>query len=128
MHAQDVSGDQQHVEPTGHGRPFPLRDEVRVAVQSLKWPPLVARRWEDSLPDAIDDGGAAAGKAAPDSAHVARRSTSSGDDDAGVSHDGNKRLRVLQWNVLCDGLSGSHPEKGGFVKAPEGSLDWDKRR
>lgn len=127
MHAQDVSGDQQHVEPAGPGRPS-LRDEVRVAIQSLKWPPLVARRWEDSLPGAID--GAAAQEAPPDPAHVVRGSSTSrrDGDDARVSHDGNKRLKVLQWNVLCDGLSGSHPEKGGFVKAPEGSLDWDKRR
>ncbi|CAN0176989.1 unnamed protein product [Ectocarpus fasciculatus] len=35
---------------------------------------------------------------------------------------------MLTWNVLCDGLSGAHPERGGFVYAPEGSLDWEKRR
>lgn len=48
-------------------------------------------------------------------------------EGAGVGGEG-KRLKFLTWNVLCDGLSGAHPTRGGFLKAPEGSLDWDKRR
>ena len=33
-------------------------------------------------------------------------------------------LRVVQFNLLADGLSGMHKEKGGFTESPEGSLDW----
>jgi len=37
-------------------------------------------------------------------------------------------LRVVQFNLLADGLSGMHKEKGGFTESPEGSLDWEYRR
>lgn len=56
-------------------------------------------------------------------------STGGGDGGGSVDeHFGLERLKVLTWNVLCDGLSGSHPEKGGFVRAPEESLEWGNRR
>jgi nocturnin len=37
-------------------------------------------------------------------------------------------VSVMQFNLLADGLSGLHPEKGGFVGTPPDSLDWEKRR
>lgn len=92
-----------------------LREEVRTAVQDLDWPPLVSRRWTPS--DPVTGG-------------VETDNHGDGASDIKVVSDfaKGKALTVLQWNVLCDGLSGSHPEKGGFVKSPEESLDWDKRR
>lgn len=90
-----------------------LRDEVRAGVQGLKWPPLLPRLWV--LPGEVDGRGAA------------RAATAGG---GGIAEDmlGGTKLKVLQWNILCDGLSGSHPENGGFVNAPAESLVWDKRR
>lgn len=80
-----------------------LQREVRAAVDNLNWPPLVSRGWAPLPAIPSPEGGPEAG-------------------------DGGKKLKVLSWNVLCDGLSGAHPTRGGFLKAPEGSLDWDKRR
>ena len=39
-----------------------------------------------------------------------------------------KRLRVVQFNTLADGLSGMHQDKGGFTDTPAGSLEWKYRR
>jgi mRNA deadenylase 3'-5' endonuclease subunit Ccr4 len=35
---------------------------------------------------------------------------------------------LLQWNVLCDGLSGANPDLGGFVRSPKESLLWEFRK
>lgn len=80
-----------------------LQREVRAAVVDLDWPPLASRGWAP-LPAIPSDEGEVVGV------------------------EGGNKLKVLSWNVLCDGLSGAHPTRGGFLKAPEGSLDWDKRR
>lgn len=98
-----------------------LADEVRAAVEDLGWPPIVARGWATAAV-APSDGGDSDGNTVPDYAASDDVEKEDGMGTGGVT------LRVLTWNVLCDGLSGSHPEKGGFLKAPEGSLDWDKRR
>eukprot|EP01139_Manchomonas_bermudensis_P024801 Amastigsp_a843565_216.p1 type:complete len:400 gc:universal Amastigsp_a843565_216:1232-33(-) len=37
-------------------------------------------------------------------------------------------LRVMQFNVLADGLSGSDPTKGGFTSVPPACLDWELRK
>lgn len=79
-----------------------LHREVRAAVDNLDWPPLASRGWAPLPAIPLDEGG--------------------------VGVEEGKKLKVLSWNVLCDGLSGAHPTRGGFLKAPEGSLDWDKRR
>lgn len=50
------------------------------------------------------------------------------DKEGGGQAGGFKSLKVMSWNVLCDGLSGSHPDYGGFLVAPKGCLDWEKRR
>eukprot|EP00903_Cladosiphon_okamuranus_P017463 g16085.t1 len=92
-------------EATGMHSLSVLRREVGAAVDDLSWPPLASRSW------------------APIST-AATPSAERGVD--GV--EGGKRLKILSWNILCDGLSGAHPTRGGFLKAPEGSLDWDKRR
>lgn len=90
-----------------------LADEVCSAVDDLGWPGRISRRWTRPGDAGVgsgveDDDGVFAGEAG--------------------GPEGGTKLKVLQWNVLCDGLSGSHPEKGGFVRAPEDSLDWEKRR
>mmetsp|Transcript_105992 Transcript_105992/g.187745 ORF Transcript_105992/g.187745 Transcript_105992/m.187745 type:complete len:385 (+) Transcript_105992:80-1234(+) len=36
-------------------------------------------------------------------------------------------LRVVQFNILADGLSGKDENKGGFTESPPASLDWDYR-
>jgi hypothetical protein len=41
--------------------------------------------------------------------------------------EGSRTLRVLQWNLLADGLSGRHPDKGGF-SSPAACLEWECRR
>lgn len=101
-----------------------LECEVRAAVQGLKWPPLLPRKWV--LPSEAGGGSESAADSGvkPTGVH-----------DAAVADavDGSEevtaaRLKVLTWNILCDGLSGSHPKKGGFLNAPEGSLDWNNRR
>ncbi|CAN0178918.1 unnamed protein product [Scytosiphon promiscuus] len=101
-----------------------LRQEVRTAVDSLEWPPLVPRRWRPTP--------ALATTPCPPG-----RVGGGGDDDGGVETSGvgagagggaEKRLKLLSWNVLCDGLSGAHPTWGDFLRAPLGSLDWEKRR
>ena len=104
--------------------------EVSAAVDEFNWPPILGREWMPSdsgstggvvgapKVGALEEGGARAGLA----------SDVAGGEGGGGEGEGGKRLKVLTWNVLCDGLSGSHPEKGGFLMAPEGSLDWDKRR
>jgi len=38
------------------------------------------------------------------------------------------RFTVMQWNTLSDGLSGLHPNRGGFILAPFESLEWKHRR
>ena len=81
-----------------------LQREVQAAVDSLNWPPLASRDWSP-LPASPLEGGV-----------------------KGEEVGGGKKLKVLSWNVLCDGLSGAHPTRGGFLKAPDGSLDWEKRR
>lgn len=82
-----------------------LQREVRAAVTGLNWPPLASRGWSSLPAIPMDEGGVEGGEVG-----------------------GGKKLKVLSWNVLCDGLSGAHPTRGGFLKAPNGSLDWDKRR
>lgn len=72
-------------------------------MDNLNWPPLASRGWAPLAAIPLPEGGV-----------------------AGV--EGGKKLKILTWNVLCDGLSGAHPTRGGFLKAPEGSLDWDNRR
>lgn len=42
--------------------------------------------------------------------------------------NGGHRLRVVQFNVLADGLSALDPELGGFTSAPRESLVWEYRR
>jgi nocturnin len=37
-------------------------------------------------------------------------------------------VSIMQFNLLADGLSGLHPEKGGFLGTPPEALDWDSRR
>ncbi len=106
-----------------------LQREVRLAVDALSWPPLVSRSWaplpalaaKDPLPEGRAAGAGVGGCAQCDG------ETGEAGEGAGVGGE-VKRLKVLSWNVLCDGLSGAHPTRGGFLKAPEGSLDWDKRR
>ncbi|CAM9306325.1 unnamed protein product [Choristocarpus tenellus] len=83
-----------------------LRAEVQGAVERLGWPPLLARDWVTD--DRSGDREMTPGK---------------------VEIKGNTRnLSVLQWNVLSDGLSGDHPNQGGFVRSPPDSLDWQKRK
>ena len=105
--------------PAGARDESVLQREVRAAVETLGWPPLVSRSW---APLPVPEGAGQAGDGAG-----ARCDGETGGEGAGAGGAG-KRLRVLSWNVLCDGLSGAHPARGGFLKAPEGSLDWDKRR
>ncbi len=50
------------------------------------------------------------------------------DTDINVKYVKDNNLRVLQLNVLADGLSGLDPLKGGFIGTPEYSLDWESRR
>jgi mRNA deadenylase 3'-5' endonuclease subunit Ccr4 len=38
------------------------------------------------------------------------------------------RLRVLQYNILADGLSGMREDKGGFSRAKREHLDWKRRK
>ena len=44
------------------------------------------------------------------------------------SNGGGARLRVVQFNILADGLSARHPSNGGFTESPPESLAWDFRR
>jgi len=37
-------------------------------------------------------------------------------------------LRVVQFNLLADGLCGMDKDKGGFTESPTAALDWDYRR
>ncbi|CAM9467327.1 unnamed protein product [Ectocarpus sp. 12 AP-2014] len=94
-----------------------LQREVSAAVDGLKWPPLAPRGWAP-LPALAAVPSPAGGDAGG----------SAGGGGSGGGSVGGKTLKILTWNVLCDGLSGAHPERGGFVYAPEGSLDWEKRR
>lgn len=34
----------------------------------------------------------------------------------------------MQWNMLADGLSGAHPDRGGFICSPVDSLAWSRFR
>ena len=45
----------------------------------------------------------------------------------GASNNGAP-LRVVQFNILADGLSARHPSNGGFTESPPESLAWDFRR
>lgn len=47
-----------------------------------------------------------------------------------TSMDTPDELRVVQFNILADGLSGAHPDKGGFSPqtTPPASLNWEYRR
>ena len=38
------------------------------------------------------------------------------------------RLRVLQWNMLADGLSGLQKDLGAFSRIQKGDIDWDESR
>ena len=105
-----------------------LREEVRLAVQSLNWPPLIARGWEP-LAAGEETGNGVRGVGARVGADAASAGGGAESGGGGGFRKGvSTRLRVMSWNVLCDGLSGKHPERGGFFMAPEGSLDWEKRR
>ncbi|CAM9698954.1 unnamed protein product [Discosporangium mesarthrocarpum] len=84
-----------------------LKDEVREAVGGLQWPQLLVREWVTT--HCRDEGSAGTGSTF----------------EAGAM---SRSVSVLQWNVLCDGLSGKHPQKGGFVMSPPDSLDWEKRK
>ena len=44
------------------------------------------------------------------------------------SGGGGTPLRVVQFNILADGLSARHPSNGGFTESPPESLAWDFRR
>lgn len=94
-----------------------LQREVSAAVNGLNWPPLAARGWAP-LPALAAFPSPAGGDAGG----------GGGGGGRGGGGGGGKTLKILTWNVLCDGLSGAHPERGGFIYAPEGSLDWEKRR
>ncbi|KNC49077.1 nocturnin [Thecamonas trahens ATCC 50062] len=48
-----------------------------------------------------------------------------GVDDAAEEATG---VRIMQFNVLADGLSGLQEERGGFYAAPEGSLQFETRK
>lgn len=39
-----------------------------------------------------------------------------------------RKVRVVQYNVLADGLSGKDAKKGGFTKVPPEVLEWGTRR
>ncbi|CAN0069212.1 unnamed protein product [Sphacelaria rigidula] len=101
-----------------------LEDEVRAAVQGLKWPPLLPRKW--ILPN--DAGGGSEATANPGVECTGFTNAAVADAVGGLEERTATRFKVLTWNILCDGLSGSHPKKGGFLNAPEGSLDWNSRR
>jgi mRNA deadenylase 3'-5' endonuclease subunit Ccr4 len=46
-----------------------------------------------------------------------------------ANNDGNgTRLRVLQFNMLADGLSGLRPDQGAFSRVVGTELLWDRRR
>ena len=38
------------------------------------------------------------------------------------------RLRVMQWNMLADGLSGLQKDLGAFSRIQKGDIDWDESR
>lgn len=111
-----------------------LREEVRDAVENLQWPPLVSRDWEPvaaAAADAANVGDKANADAGvdPDEGGTKWEGAQPGKNEgSGGRASGFKSLRVMSWNVLCDGLSGSHPDYGSFLMAPEGCLDWEKRR
>lgn len=46
----------------------------------------------------------------------------------GDDHLSGKKLRVVQFNILADGLSGMDRNKGGFTESPVDSLAWEYRR
>jgi hypothetical protein len=48
--------------------------------------------------------------------------------DEHIHTGGSRTLRVLQWNLLADGLCGRHPDKGGFTSSPPDCLEWKCRR
>lgn len=105
-----------------------LREEVRVAIKSLQWPPLVSRDWE-SVVTAAGDATTVGGKTNADAGVDPDKGGTKLEDGGGDGQaSGFKSLKVMSWNVLCDGLSGSHPDYGGFSIAPKGCLDWEKRR
>lgn len=105
-----------------------LQREVRAAVDNLNWPTLAARGWAP-LPAlaVIPPPEEKEGRRGPDDVRGQRDEDNEVNVDAGAG-GGGTGLKFLTWNVLCDGLSGAHPTRGGFLMAPEGSLDWDKRR
>lgn len=112
-----------------------LHREVRAAVDNLNWPTLAARGWAPlpalAVPPPPEGRGRRGGRGGGEGDDV--RDQCDDDDvmNAGGAGEGGRagaRLKFLTWNVLCDGLSGAHPTRGGFLMAPEGSLDWDKRR
>ena len=45
----------------------------------------------------------------------------------GTEVPGSRRLSLLQFNVLADGLSGNCEGKGGFTLIPPDWLDWERR-
>jgi len=63
--------------------------------------PLYARRWANALPSPAS---------------------------TAATGPGVQSLRVVQFNILADGLSAQDPNKGGFRYVPPGSLEWDYRR
>lgn len=111
-----------------------LHREVRAAVDNLNWPTLAARGWAP-LPALAatppPEGRGGRGRAEGDDVRDQCDDEDADEIDAGGAGAGGRAgtgLKFLTWNVLCDGLSGAHPTRGGFLMAPEGSLDWDKRR
>ena len=46
---------------------------------------------------------------------------------SGKTLPGGTRLKVLQWNVLADGMSGNCESKGGFTRLPAEALEWKAR-
>jgi mRNA deadenylase 3'-5' endonuclease subunit Ccr4 len=44
------------------------------------------------------------------------------------SHNELTRLRVLQYNILADGLSGLREDMGGFSRAKREDLEWGRRK
>eukprot|EP00752_Nemacystus_decipiens_P013469 g11929.t3 len=105
MEMQAAGSNNRMPQATGVHSQSALQLEVRAAVDNLNWPPLASRGWSPLPSTALDERGA-----------------------EGIEVGRGKKLKVLSWNVLCDGLSGAHPTRGGFLKAPKGSLDWEKRR
>lgn len=101
---QQVVGSNRIPQTIGAHSQSVLQREVRAAVDDLNWPPLASRSWAPLGAIPLPEGGVEE-----------------------IVEEG-KKLKILSWNMLCDGLSGAHPTRGGFLKAPEGSLDWDKRR